>query len=55
MENLSFYVPTTVHFDKGQIRNLASSIKLFGGTKYYLPMEAVVSGKMLSTMPLWLD
>lgn len=33
MENFSFYVPTTVHFGKGQIEKLASSIKQFGGSK----------------------
>lgn len=36
MENFSFYVPTTVHFGKGQIENLASSIKQFGGSKVML-------------------
>lgn len=36
MENFSFYVPTTVHFGKGQLANLASSIKQFGGTKVML-------------------
>lgn len=36
MENFSFYVPTTVHFGKGQIENLASSIKNSGGSKVLL-------------------
>jgi len=36
MENFSFYVPTTVHFGKGQIENLAASIKQFGGSKVLL-------------------
>ncbi|MCW3805493.1 iron-containing alcohol dehydrogenase [Plebeiibacterium marinum] len=36
MENFNFYVPTTVHFGKGQIENLASSIKQFGGSKVML-------------------
>lgn len=31
MENFNFYLPTTVYFGKGQISNLASSIKMFGG------------------------
>lgn len=36
MENFSFYVPTTVHFGKGQIENLAASIRNFGGSKVLL-------------------
>lgn len=36
MENFSFYVPTTIHFGKGQIENLATSIKQFGGSKVLL-------------------
>jgi len=36
MENFSFYLPTTVHFGKGQIANLAASIKQFGGSKVLL-------------------
>ncbi|PKQ65224.1 iron-containing alcohol dehydrogenase [Labilibaculum manganireducens] len=36
MENFSFYVPTTIHFGKGQIENLSSSIKQFGGSKVLL-------------------
>ena len=36
MENFSFYVPTTVHFGKGQIENLAASVKQFGGSKVML-------------------
>ena len=36
MENFSFYVPTTVYFGKGQIANLAPSIKQFGGSKVLL-------------------
>ncbi len=36
MENFSFFVPTTVHFGKGQVSNLASSIKMFGGSKVLL-------------------
>lgn len=36
MENFNFYVPTTVHFGKGQIENLANSIKQFGGSKVLL-------------------
>lgn len=36
MENFSFYLPTTVHFGKGQIENLAASIKQFGGSKVLL-------------------
>lgn len=36
MENFNFHVPTTVHFGKGQVANLASSIKLFGGSKVLL-------------------
>lgn len=33
MENFNFHVPTTVYFGKGQIKNLASSIKQFSGSK----------------------
>ncbi|MCY1720927.1 iron-containing alcohol dehydrogenase [Prolixibacteraceae bacterium Z1-6] len=36
MENFSFYVPTSVSFGKGQIENLAPSIKQFGGNKVML-------------------
>ncbi|MBL4561602.1 MAG: iron-containing alcohol dehydrogenase [Labilibaculum sp.] len=36
MENFNFYVPTTVHFGKGQIENLAASVKQFGGSKVML-------------------
>jgi len=36
MNNFSFYVPTTIHFGKGQIGNLATSIKQFGGSKVML-------------------
>jgi alcohol dehydrogenase YqhD (iron-dependent ADH family) len=36
MENFSFYVPTTIHFGKGQIENLTTSIKQFGGSKVLL-------------------
>ena len=36
MENFSFYLPTTVHFGKGQIENLAASIKQYGGSKVLL-------------------
>ncbi|MFV0522067.1 MAG: iron-containing alcohol dehydrogenase [Mangrovibacterium sp.] len=36
MKNFSFYVPTTVHFGKGQVEKLAASIKQFGGSKVLL-------------------
>lgn len=36
MENFSFYVPTAVFFGKGQIKNLAPSIREFGGSKVLL-------------------
>jgi alcohol dehydrogenase YqhD (iron-dependent ADH family) len=36
MENFNFYIPTTVYFGKGEIKNLASSIKQFGGSKVLL-------------------
>lgn len=36
MENFSFYLPTTVHFGKGQISNLGVSVKQFGGSKVLL-------------------
>lgn len=36
MENFSFYLPTTVHFGKGQISNLGTSVRQFGGSKVLL-------------------
>ena len=36
MENFSFYLPTIVHFGRGQMGKLASSIKQFGGSKVLL-------------------
>ena len=36
MENFRFYLPTTIHFGKGQLANLADSIKQFGGSKVLL-------------------
>ncbi|MDP4201695.1 MAG: iron-containing alcohol dehydrogenase [Bacteroidota bacterium] len=36
MENFSFYLPTIVHFGKGQISSLGASIKQFGGSKVLL-------------------
>lgn len=36
MENFDFYVPTTIHFGKGQIENLAKSIRQFGGNTVLL-------------------
>lgn len=36
MENFSYYVPTTIHFGKGEIEKLATSIKQFGGSRVLL-------------------
>lgn len=36
MENFNFYVPTIIHFGKGEIKNLAALIKQFGGSKVLL-------------------
>lgn len=36
MENFSFYIPTTIHFGKGQIGMLTASIRQSGGSKVLL-------------------
>jgi butanol dehydrogenase len=36
MENFNFYLPTTIHFGKGEITKLGTSIKQFGGSKVLL-------------------